>query len=110
MPREEKINQKALKTGVLVGGVNLMLLPLYLYDSQLSFIVSCVTTVGMLYTFHEIGESRRPGSNALSGIGSFFCSNIGAHAQAKNMKADNAFRNIINGGAATYDQFFPGQP
>lgn len=102
MPQEAKqsIEDKTLKTGQVFVAANLIVLPFYCIDTSFGLAASVVLNMVLLKAFHDLGQSRRPGSNLLNAANRFF-SNV---AGSNNNDLNNTFRNIINGGAAVYDQ------
>lgn len=98
--QKNKIQEKFEKTTKVVAAVNLMLLPLYVSVSKFSLLVSLIVNAALLHYFESLGKSRRPGLNALTSIQSFF-------STSKNPESNelyNRYRNVINGGAAVYDE------
>lgn len=93
---EQQLRNKAQKTAQLLGVANLMLSPLYFVDLR----IAIVTNAAALYYLHELGKSRRLGSNLLHQAHTFFSS----QTHARSLGLNNAFRNLINGGAAVYDK------
>ena len=79
-----------------MGGMNLMMLPLYIAAGSFGFSIFVAINAAVLISLHEIGKNRRPGSNAISAITGFFSSQA---------ESTNAYKNIINGGAHTRDEF-----
>lgn len=100
MSKEGQSQEKVQKTGLLMGLVNLIVSPLYIVDSKMGLTVAIAANAAVLYQLHELGKSRRPGSNAINKIKTFFSSQTDTNSSEVN----NAFRNIINGGAAVHDE------
>lgn len=93
--------EKAIKSFVVLGVTNLVVEGLgYLSQTNLGLIGSLALNGVLLYSMHELGRRRRPGANLRTRAGSFFASVI----DAPSSDLENAFRNIINGGAAMYDE------
>lgn len=91
---------KTLKTLIVFGCANLLLTPLTLIDSNYWLISSVLVNAFLLRELHSLGKSRRPGSNLLSNTNNFFSS----HITGNSSQTENAFRNVINGGAAVHDE------
>ncbi len=102
MPQEAKqsVEDKTVKTGQLFIAANLIVLPFYCIDTSFGLAVSVVLNTALLKSLHDLGQSRRPGSNLLHAANRFFSNVTGSD----NNDLNNKFRNIINGGAAVYDQ------
>jgi hypothetical protein len=100
MPQNNKLAVKTIKTAELFGLVNLVISPLYLFDTSVGLAVSTAVNAFLLYQLHELGKSRRPGSNRINTIRTFFSS----QTNSESLEVDNAVRNLINGGDAIYDE------
>lgn len=97
---DKKLEEKSTKTLQLVALANVLLSPLYLLDSKLGITAFFTTNAFLLYHFHELGKRRRPGSNTLNQINTFFAS----QTNSQSLGVDNALRNIVNGGDAIYNE------
>lgn len=60
-------------------------------------LITLLTLCSMTVYLHQLGKSRRPGSNASASISGFFSS----RPKKDKIMLYNMFRNIINGGDAT---------
>ncbi|MDX1836190.1 hypothetical protein DIZ81_02835 [Legionella taurinensis] len=98
---KQSVEDKALKTGKVVVAANLIVLPFYCIDSTLGLAVSVAVNAVLLKVLHDLGQSRRPGSNLLNAANRFFSNMTGSE---NHEELNNTFRNIINGGAAVYDE------
>ncbi|STX27893.1 Uncharacterised protein [Legionella beliardensis] len=96
----KKLEEKLVKTSIIIGLGNLIVSPVYLIDSKLGLAFTIAVNAFLIQQLHNIGKSRRPGSNALNSINTFFSSK----AAAESSEIENAFRNIINGGDAVYNE------
>ncbi|KTD45912.1 hypothetical protein Lrub_2709 [Legionella rubrilucens] len=96
----QSLEEKALKTRTVFLAANLIVLPFYCIDSTFGLAVSVALNVVLLKVLHDLGQSRRPGSNLLNAADRFFSNMTGRNHEDLN----NTFRNIINGGAAVYDE------
>ncbi len=103
MPKEEVSTEETKKTAVVLGLGNLILAPLYAFNAKIGFTASLALTGAALYQLHELGKSRRPVPNALNQANNFFSSQTGTTSTEIN----NAVSNIVNGGAAVFDEFTP---
>src|SRR5689334_18659999 len=92
--REE---DKIKKTGVLLALVNVV------SCCTLGKIATTALNICLLYYFHELGKSRRKGQNFATSGRSFFASYLPAGWIDTN-EAENAFRNVINGGEVIADE------
>lgn len=91
---------KAAKTGVVLFLANLLFIPItYAIDSKVGAATALVLTAGLMGYFNELGKERRPGSNAINRINNFFSTFTGD----PNTDLLNTTKNIVNGGAATFD-------
>ncbi|QRN02423.1 hypothetical protein GH742_00185 [Legionella sp. MW5194] len=97
----QSLEEKALKTRTVFLAANLIVLPFYCIDSTFGLAVSIVVNAVLLKALHDLGQSRRPGSNLLHATNRFF-SNMTGRENAEEL--NNTFRNVINGGAAVYDE------
>jgi len=100
MKTNEVSTEKTQKTSALLAVFNLILSPLYYLNAKLGLTTSIVLTGAALYELHEIGKSRRPGSNTLNNMNNFFAAQTGAPTS----NIDNAVRNIVNGGDVVFDE------
>ncbi|WP_454785894.1 hypothetical protein [Legionella sp. WA2024007413] len=101
---QDKINMDdAGKTGTLIALGNTILAPLYWVDAKLGLTTAIIGTGVFLYGAHEIGKKRRPIQNGVNNLNSFFGGNTGD----KSTEVENAFANIVVGGAAMFDEIMP---
>lgn len=100
MPKNEIDPEKALKTGVVLGLINLILSPLWLLDAKLGVTASIALSAVAVYQFAQLGRERRPGSNAVNTANNFFVSLFGG----SSTDMENTTRNVANGGAAVFDE------
>lgn len=91
---------KIQKTSTLVALINFSFLPLYYMDTRLGLTTSMIVTGIMLQRFYELGKERRPGANLLNTVNTFFA----PHTDDPSTELANLGRNVINGGAATFDE------
>jgi hypothetical protein len=99
MPRSID-SEKALKTATVLGLVNLVVaVPFYSVRPGLALAMAIGVSSFMLYHFHELGKERRPGSNLINKANNFFST----YTKDPNTNLINAAKNIVNGGAAIYD-------
>lgn len=103
MPKGDVSTEDTQKTALLLGVGNLILSPLYYVNAKLGITASLALTAAAIYELHELGKSRRPAGNAVNKANNFFSSITGAESS----DIDNAVKNIVNGGAAVYDQITP---
>ena len=103
MPKHGESADKAQKTGVLIAVGNVLLSPLYYADTKLGLAASLALTSAAIYKLHELGKSRRPGANTLNQVNTFFSS----QTDTRSSEIENSFRNVVNGGAAIFDEFVP---
>lgn len=99
MDEHEKVKEKTQKTALLLSAANLIVTPLLFLDKRMAYTTWIIMNSLLLHHLHKLGKSRRPGSNALNSLRSFFAGQINGSAY----EVENTFRNIINGGAALYD-------
>lgn len=99
MRSHANVEEKISKTGTVLGIANILMSPLLLIDGRLGLVAMLAVNGILLSSMHEIGRSRRPGSNALVAVNSIFAD----RADRQAVEADNTMRNIINGGACLYD-------
>jgi len=119
MQRNDNITEKATKTALLLGAINLFTAPAYNVNTSLGLLISIVANAFSIFKFHEIGKERRAGSNALITIHSTASSYVSSlfsffnpknktspslEKEANKQEMDNAGRNVINGGAAVADK------
>ena len=97
--KEDKELEEAKKTGILLGVGNLLLWPVYYADSRWGVVASVAASAAALYGLHELGKSRRS-DNPLNQANNFFAQQTGASSNS----IDNAFKNLVHGGAAVYDE------
>ncbi|ASQ47479.1 hypothetical protein [Legionella clemsonensis] len=100
MRQNQQLQKKFDKTLCLLAAVNLVTSVFYLVDTKFGLAATLAISAGTLYAFHEIGKNRRVGSNALHRVHTFFS----AQVNRDSAEVYNAYRNIINGGAAVYDE------
>jgi hypothetical protein len=87
-------NQLA-KTAVVLGVINLLSSPSYLFGKSVGVLFSLATNAFSIYAFHRIGQSQRPVSNFITAGMNFF--------SATSNNLSNVYQNIITGGAAIAD-------
>lgn len=95
-----RIEEKMTKTALLLVLSNLILAPLYVFDSKLGLAASLILTARLLHKMHQLGQARRPGANVVNGLQRFFSSQF--HTESGEI--ENTGRNIINGGEALLDE------
>lgn len=98
----KNLQEKIEKTGAVFLVANILSLgvaALFL-DTKFCFLALVVSNASLIYHLHEIGKSNRVGSNLIVNMASFFASS----RLANEIKEENAIRNVINGGAAIYDE------
>lgn len=100
MQNNRGLEEKFAKTTALFGGVELVSSIAFLCDSKLGLLVGLCANAYLIYQLHEFGKQRRAGSNMMNSAYSFFA----ARAQVPTHDAENAFRNIINGGGYVFDE------
>ena len=100
MQGKEDQGSQALKTGGVIAAVNALLYPFYWADRRLGVTATIVASLSALYALHEVGKAKRPDENAAPNAGTFF-----APKRDSSDAIDNAFQNIVTGGAAVCDQF-----
>jgi len=100
MQDRNNIQEKTQKTAQLVGVANLVTSPLLLVDLRIGITALIAVNSILLYYLHGLGKSRRPGSNALNTVSTFFA----AQTNTNSNEIENTFRNIVNGGAALHDE------
>ncbi|STY31295.1 Uncharacterised protein [Legionella wadsworthii] len=106
MSRNDPADVKMKKTLHVLVYTNLILSPLLLLDTQFALLAALVVNAVLIAQFNEIGKTRRAGSNLIHHTRSF-AQNFFAQKPAREINledADNTLRNIINGGAAVYDE------
>lgn len=101
MFHNDHFDEKSTKTAILVGALNIAISPLLIIDSRIGVAALVIANSLLTYYLHEFGKSRRPGSNALNSVNTFFAAQVGVGSN----EVENKFRNIINGGAAVCDEF-----
>ena len=72
--RKKQPLEKFQQTAQLIGGMNLIIAPLFLLDPSIGIVVSLMTNVLLLKLLNEVGQYRRPGANAMNKINRFFAS------------------------------------
>ncbi|KTD07749.1 hypothetical protein [Legionella jamestowniensis] len=97
---QEQLKEKLDKTLCLLAVASLASSIFYLVDVKFGLAATIAINGCALYAFHEIGKNRRIGSNVLHRAHTFFA----AQGNRESAEIYNAFRNIINGGAAVYDE------
>ncbi|STX50409.1 Uncharacterised protein [Legionella busanensis] len=97
---DKKVEEKAANTSKLLGLVNLIITPLYALDTKVGLTVTLTANAFLLSYLHELGKRRRPGSNTINKINTFFSS----QAKTESLEVENALRNIVNGGDAVYNE------
>ncbi len=100
MRSNANVEEKMTKTMTLLGIANVIMSPLLIIDSRVGLVAMLAVNGLLMVNLHEIGRSRRPGSNAIVAVNSIFAD----RANREVTEADNAIRNIINGGAAIHDE------
>ena len=96
--RSNNVTEKATKTVFLLGVLNLCIAP-FLSSSTTGLLMLAFINGSVITHLHGIGKKRRPASNAIAAANSFFMD----RADRELNDVENAFRNIINGGAAVHD-------
>lgn len=96
--RSNNVTEKATKTVFLLGVLNLCMAPL-LSNSSTGLLLMMIVNGSVITHLHSLGKKRRPASNALAAANSLFMDK----ADRELNEIENAFRNIINGGAAVHD-------
>lgn len=99
MRSNANVDEKMSKTGTVLGIASLLMAPLLLIDARLGLVAMLAVDGILLASMHDVGRRRRPGSNALVVANSIFAD----RANRQVAETDNAIRNVINGGAALYD-------
>ncbi len=92
------VPEKASKTFFLLCAVNLCMAP-FLSQSTTGLLSMLIINGALITHLHSIGKRRRPGANAITAANGFFTN----RADQELNEVDNALRNIINGGAALFD-------
>jgi len=100
MRSNANVEEKMTKTGLVLGIANLVMSPLFIIDARVGLVAMLAVNGILLASMHDVGKSRRPGSNALVAANSMFADRSSRQAVA----TDNAIRNVINGGASFYDE------
>ncbi|MGQ3887917.1 hypothetical protein ACQUW5_02650 [Legionella sp. CNM-1927-20] len=98
--KDKKVEEKVTNTSKLLGLTNLIITPLYAFDAKIGLTATITANALLLYHLHELGKRRRPGSNTINKINTFFSS----QANSESLEVDNALRNIVNGGDAVYNE------
>jgi hypothetical protein len=102
-PAQQKdLEDKAIKTAILLGALNVIASPLWLTSSA-GLLLTVAANALVIYKFNEIGERRRPGNNMLARGQTFFSTYLPNEYLQPN-EVENSLRNVINGGAAVFDE------
>lgn len=119
MQRNDNTEEKATKTALLLGAINLLVAPAYNVNTSVGLLITIVANAFSIYKFHELGKERRAGANALTSVHSTVSSytssflsffsprneiSASLEDEANKKEMDTAGRNIINGGAAIADK------
>lgn len=96
--RSSSVTEKATKTVLLMSVVNLCMAP-FLSQSSTGLALMLAVNGGLITHLQSLGKRRRAGSNMLAAANSLFMDKADQELNA----IENTFRNIINGGAAIYD-------
>ena len=104
------VEEKAAKTALLLGALNLVTAPLAILatNRSLGMLLTIAANVFVIYKLHELGKSRRSGSNMLNTVNTFVSSKLPGDSNIQSAEVDNSVRNIINGGAAITDELVNG--
>ncbi len=103
MSKEKVDTEETKKTAILLAFANMLLAPLYYFNSKVGFTTSVALTGAALYQLHELGKEQRPAENFLNNASTFFLS----QADASKANVDNTVSNIVKGGAIIYDGLVP---
>lgn len=95
---------KMLKTAALLGIINFFTVPAYQMTTSAWIFLAMGTNAFVLYQFAQMGERRRPGANLTTRAYSLFTSYLGQNNTVQTNELQNAYRNVINGGAVYADE------
>jgi hypothetical protein len=98
--KEIEIEIKTIKTLELLGALNLIMSPLLLVDLKFGVGAMIILNGLVLNYLHNLGLSRRPASNLMVRTYSMFA----PHLRTESLEINNGLRNIVNGGAAVFDE------
>lgn len=109
MFRNDNVDVKSAKTACLLGALNLLVVPVACYTTKgsLGLLLTLAANAFVIYKFHELGKSRRLGSNIANQTNRFFSARLPEGA-VQSTELENTFRNVINGGAAITDEIAVG--
>jgi hypothetical protein len=93
---------KMLKTGMVFGGVTIFssIFAGLFIEHKYFFFSLLLANLSLSYVLHEEGKLRRPGQNIFASCLSF----LSPPEIARDIRDENFIRNIINGGAAYFDE------
>lgn len=103
MSKEKVDTEETKKTALVLALGNILLAPLYYFNSKVGFTASVALTGAALYQLHDLGKEERSAENFFHNAGTFFLS----QTDASKANVDNTVSNIVKGGAIIYDGLAP---
>lgn len=100
MGNDRSIEEKLSKTAAVFAVVETISLTLTLIDSRVGLAFAIGANIFTLYKLHDFGHHRRAGANAVNNVHGLFAARTGRRTH----DAENAIRNVINGGAYVFDE------
>jgi len=100
LSNDQALEIKTAKTAVLFGVTNIFVGLLSIVNSNSGILAFISLNSALMYYLHDLGKSRRVGANAINTGYSFFSSRV----DNPGHDVENAYRNVINGGAAVVDE------